>query len=327
MGTKASAQKAWITRKNRYGSSGFKEPLKAWITRRERYGPTGIRDPLEYSAKMSVVNRVVAVKAWITRREKYGESGIKDVDQYSEKCSINSKLVWEARSVEQKAEIGAKISKQQLEYYQTEEGKEKSKHTKDRVFNNNPMKSSINRMRMRESVIKGYQNGREAWNKGKTKENSEYGKYMSKVKKQWILDNPERYAAVLGSLQRGQASIGKSKKLTRLEKWVKDVLEQHGLINDVDFFYNATVATKIGNRFPDFLLPHEKLVIEADGYRHGETFGKWLTNKKDLERATYIAKEGYLVLSVCGIEIEESPETTKQAIINTIEFCRRGDVV
>ncbi len=84
------------TRRERYGSSWFKDPeafgravsegfikrsaeekaesaKKRWATRQARYGPTGVKDPEAFSDTM----REAAKRGWATRRERYGPTGVK----------------------------------------------------------------------------------------------------------------------------------------------------------------------------------------------------------------------------------------------------------
>lgn len=74
---------SWITRRERYGPSGFtpegleairttpETAAKIWNTRKERYGKTGVKNPEEYRKNLSLA----ANTQWVLRRKRYGPSG------------------------------------------------------------------------------------------------------------------------------------------------------------------------------------------------------------------------------------------------------------
>ncbi len=96
-------RKGWITRRNRYPPSGFKNhgmknpevvakisgdkssmrnpevSAKVWPTRRKRYGSSGVKDPEAWrkAIKEGMEKNNAGVKTWITRRRLYGPTGRK----------------------------------------------------------------------------------------------------------------------------------------------------------------------------------------------------------------------------------------------------------
>ena len=94
--------------------------------------------------------------------------------------------------------------------------------------------------------------------------------------------------------EKGQRALAGNRALdTWIEKRVRTFLLDLGFKEGEDFKIKAYVRTKKTFRFPDFLLPKHKLIIECDGER-------WHNITEDLERDKEFHDLGFKVLHLTG---------------------------
>ena len=191
-----------------------------------------------------------------------------------------------------------------------------------------PMRDSPeSKEKMRQTILEGYRNGREPWNKGLTKETDVRVKRVGEaVKKKWLSIHPnerkKRIERFILSGIKAQARLAKSGSImTGPEREMQDILISLGLREGLDFKYNYPISVRNTTKFADFVLPNYNLVIEVDGlHYHGKTYEKWLRHKKDIDRAFLIAEKGFSVLSISDYEISEFREYVIDEISRTLRI-------
>lgn len=95
-------------------------------------------------------------------------------------------------------------------------------------------------------------------------------------------------------------------KKTFIEEEIERILvHSFNLKIDKDFFYNQYFKTNKGFKFPDFIIPTKKLIIECDG-------SFWHKNKeKDFIRDNLFKEKGYKVLHFSEKDIKKRVEVIK----------------
>ena len=81
---------------------------KAWKTRRKRYGKSGMKNPEKFRKKMHIVN----IDVWKIRHERYGKTGVKDPEGFSKKVGMRGlfKKLTETEVMELKKELTLRLN-------------------------------------------------------------------------------------------------------------------------------------------------------------------------------------------------------------------------
>ena len=90
-------------------------------------------------------------------------------------------------------------------------------------------------------------------------------------------------------------------KITEPERILKVLLQNKlNLKENEDFFFNQYLKTERGYKFPDFIIPKKKLIIEVDGEF-------WHKNKeeKDKNRDKLFEKRGYKTIHFTDKELKK----------------------
>jgi len=101
---------------------------------------------------------------------------------------------------------------------------------------------------------------------------------------------------------------------SEIEKPIKKILNSLNLFEKKGFFHNKGIKTNVTVRFPDFLLPHHKIIIECDGYY-------WHKNSrlKDSKRDKELIELGFAVLHFKEKEILYNFDKVKEVIKSNVE--------
>lgn len=103
--------------------------------------------------------------------------------------------------------------------------------------------------------------------------------------------------------------IQRRDRMTKIEEIMFSFLNELGLEKDKDFFYNNYFKTKTSYKFPDFIIPSKKIIIECDGeYWHED-------QDKEKERDACFFERGYDVLHFTDKQIYNN----KKDILCTIK--------
>lgn len=100
--------------------------------------------------------------------------------------------------------------------------------------------------------------------------------------------------------------------MTRPEREFKKILvEEFKFKEDNDFFFNQYFKTKVGYKFPDFILPRYKLIIECDGeYWH---------KRNEQERDNLFKEKGYSIIHFSDKKILKNRKEVVQCLRQSLK--------
>jgi len=105
-----------------------------------------------------------------------------------------------------------------------------------------------------------------------------------------------------------KAKIAIASKTTKIEMFVKNILLDLGLKENIDFMHDKPIQTKHSFRFPDFRLINRNIIIECDG-------SYWHKNKaKDNLRDKELQGVGYSIHHFTEDFIKNNPMELKEQI-------------
>jgi len=149
-------------------------------------------------------------------------------------------------------------------------------------------------------------------------------KLPSGTKKDYIKRGKKSFKTKIKELKKFPSKYQNPNYYTNIEKIMKKILLEMNLKENIDFFHNKIIYAKNIPRFPDFLIPKIRLIIECDGYFHDFD--------KDFERDRDLTSLGYYVLHFHYKEIFKKKDKVREVVklyvdkIKMIKFVGKKEV-